>query len=194
MCVACSGLGVARGVPVLWLEAAGERRCQRCGSTTRKSRKSCSAEASGVCWYRHCSVTGMSRLVRPAPYRSHSKPPAEVHGEATIKPSAVRSVSTPGLQRGPTSTSVIDVLDHILDKGIVIDAWVRVSVIGIDLITMEARVVVASIETYLNRAEDVAQVVPACTTVSRQKALQRPPTRSPGWRGPMSTDPPTRKH
>jgi len=43
----------------------------------------------------------------------------------------------PELQRGATSTSVIDVLDHILDKGVVIDAWVRVSVAGIDLIRRE---------------------------------------------------------
>jgi hypothetical protein len=64
------------------------------------------------------------------------------------------------LQRGATSTSVIDVLDHVLDKGIVIDAWVRVSLIGIDLITVEARVVVASIATYLNCADLVAQCGP----------------------------------
>jgi gas vesicle structural protein len=42
------------------------------------------------------------------------------------------------------------VLDRVLDKGIVIDAWVRLSLVGIDLLTIEARVVVASIETYLN--------------------------------------------
>jgi hypothetical protein len=45
-----------------------------------------------------------------------------------------------------------------LDKGIVIDAWVRVSLVGIDLITVEARVVVASIDTYLKYAEAVGQV------------------------------------
>ena len=44
-----------------------------------------------------------------------------------------------------------------LDKGIVIDAWVRVSLVGIDLITVEARVVVASIDTYLKYAEAVGQ-------------------------------------
>ena len=49
--------------------------------------------------------------------------------------------------------SLIDVLDRVLDKGIVIDAWARVSVMGIDFITLEARVVVASIETYLLHAE-----------------------------------------
>ena len=43
-------------------------------------------------------------------------------------------------------------LDHVLDKGIVIDAWVRVSLVGIDLLTIEARVVVASFESYLNHA------------------------------------------
>ena len=49
-------------------------------------------------------------------------------------------------------------LDRVLDKGIVIDAWVRVSLVGIDLITIEARVVVASIETYLQYAEPLAEV------------------------------------
>jgi hypothetical protein len=53
-------------------------------------------------------------------------------------------------------TSLVDVLDRVLDKGIVVDAWVRVSVMGIDLITVEARVVVASIETYLRYADAVA--------------------------------------
>jgi gas vesicle structural protein len=61
------------------------------------------------------------------------------------------------VDRVSPGTSVIDVLDHVLDKGIVIDAWVRVSVVGIDLITVEARVVVASIDTYVARATAVAQ-------------------------------------
>jgi hypothetical protein len=52
------------------------------------------------------------------------------------------------------------VLDRVLDKGIVIDAWVRVSIVGIDLITVEARVVVASIDTYLKYSEAVGQVAP----------------------------------
>lgn len=58
--------------------------------------------------------------------------------------------TVPPVVRGTTSTSVIDVLDHVLDKGIVLDAWVRVSLVGIDLLTVEAHIVVASIETYLN--------------------------------------------
>jgi gas vesicle structural protein len=52
------------------------------------------------------------------------------------------------VERASPSTSVVDVLDHVLDKGIVIDAWVRVSLLGIELITVEAQIVVASIETY----------------------------------------------
>lgn len=57
-------------------------------------------------------------------------------------------------------TSLVDVLDRVLDKGIVIDAWVRISLVGIDLITIEARVVVASIETYLKYAEAVGITQP----------------------------------
>jgi hypothetical protein len=63
------------------------------------------------------------------------------------------------LERGPLATSVIDVLDHILDKGVVLDAWVFVSVAGVDLLTIEARVVVASIETYLTRAVAISECV-----------------------------------
>jgi hypothetical protein len=58
-------------------------------------------------------------------------------------------------------TSLIDILDRVLDKGIVIDAWVRVSLVGIDLLTVEARVVVASIDTCLRYSDAVDQVAPA---------------------------------
>jgi len=57
------------------------------------------------------------------------------------------------VERSPGGSSLIDVLDRVLDKGIVIDAWVRISLVGIDLITVEARVVVASIDTYLRYAD-----------------------------------------
>jgi hypothetical protein len=72
------------------------------------------------------------------------------------------------VERAPGGTSLIDVLDRVLDKGIVIDAWVRVSLVGIDLITVEARVVVASIDTYLKYSEAVGQVTP----VSRPQAAE----------------------
>src|SRR5438309_11898932 len=63
-------------------------------------------------------------------------------------------------QRGPVqkmggSASLAELLNVILDKGIVIDAWVRLSVIGIEILTLEARVVVASVETYLRYAEAI---------------------------------------
>ncbi len=62
------------------------------------------------------------------------------------------------VERASGGTSLIDVLDRVLDKGIVIDAWVRVSLVGIDLLTVEARVVVASIDTYIKYSEAVSQV------------------------------------
>ena len=64
------------------------------------------------------------------------------------------------VERAAGGTSLIDVLDRVLDKGIVIDAWVRVSLVGIDLITVEARIVVASIDSYLKYSEAVGQVAP----------------------------------
>ena len=65
------------------------------------------------------------------------------------------------VERTPSGSSLIDVLDRVLDKGIVIDAWVRVSLVGIDLVTVEARVVVASIDTYLKYSEAVGITSPA---------------------------------
>ena len=65
------------------------------------------------------------------------------------------------VERTTGGTSLIDVLDRVLDKGIVIDAWVRVSLVGIDLITVEARVVVASIDTYIKYSESIGSVAPA---------------------------------
>jgi len=53
------------------------------------------------------------------------------------------------------STSLAEVVDRILDKGIVIDAWVRISLVGIELLAIEARVVVASVDTFLKYAEAV---------------------------------------
>jgi gas vesicle structural protein len=59
------------------------------------------------------------------------------------------------VERAPAGASLIDVLDRVLDKGIVIDAYVRVSLVGIDLVSVEARIVVASVETYLRFAEAI---------------------------------------
>lgn len=59
-----------------------------------------------------------------------------------------------GLDR-PSSSSLADVIDTILDKGLVLDAYVRVSLVGIELLTIDARVVIASVDTYLKFAEAV---------------------------------------
>ena len=80
------------------------------------------------------------------------------------------------VERAAGGTSLIDVLDRILDKGIVIDAWIRVSLVGIDLITVEARVVVASIDTYLRYAEALG----ITSTVAR-------PAAGPGTPGAIGT-------
>ncbi|MDE5094037.1 MAG: gas vesicle structural protein GvpA [Trichodesmium sp. St11_bin5] len=54
-----------------------------------------------------------------------------------------------------SSSSLAEVIDRILDKGVVVDAWIRLSLVGIELLTIEARIVVASVETYLKYAEAV---------------------------------------
>jgi len=54
-----------------------------------------------------------------------------------------------------SSSSLAEVVDRILDKGVVVDAWVRVSLVGIELLAVEARVVVAGVDTYLKYAEAV---------------------------------------
>src|SRR3954451_19847363 len=59
------------------------------------------------------------------------------------------------LQRAPSASGLADVVELILDKGLVIDAYVRVSVIGIEVVTIDARIVIASVDTYLRFAEAV---------------------------------------
>ena len=62
------------------------------------------------------------------------------------------------IRRAPNSSGLYDVLDLILDKGIVIDAFVRVSLVGIELLTVDLRVVIASVDTYLRYAEGVERL------------------------------------
>jgi hypothetical protein len=59
------------------------------------------------------------------------------------------------VKKSTDSSGLAEVVDRILDKGIVIDAFVRVSLVGIELLSVEARVVVASVETYLKYAEGI---------------------------------------
>jgi hypothetical protein len=62
---------------------------------------------------------------------------------------------TGGYLDRPRPSGLADVIEIILDKGIVIDAYVRVSLVGIELITIDARIVIASVDTYLRFAEAV---------------------------------------
>lgn len=65
------------------------------------------------------------------------------------------------VQTSAASSGLAEVLDRILDKGLVVDAWVRVSLLGIEILSIEARVVIASVETYLKYAEAVGLTAPA---------------------------------
>ena len=67
------------------------------------------------------------------------------------------------VERTSGTSSLLDILDRVLDKGIVIDAWVRLSLVGIELVTLEARVVVASLATYLDYSEALAELKAAAS-------------------------------
>src|SRR3954467_1485126 len=68
---------------------------------------------------------------------------------------ATQGTASNYLQRAPSPSGLADVVDLILDKGLVIDAYVRVAGIGIELVTIDARIVIASVDTYLRFAEAV---------------------------------------
>ena len=76
------------------------------------------------------------------------------------------------LQRAPSPSGLADVIDVILDKGLVIDAYVRVSVIGIEVLTIDARIVIASVDTYLRFAEAVNRLDLTETELSGLPELQ----------------------
>ena len=69
------------------------------------------------------------------------------------------AATTSVVRRTPSSSSLYDVLDLILDKGLVIDAYVRVSLVGIEILTIDLRIVIASVDTYLRFAEAVDRLV-----------------------------------
>ena len=76
------------------------------------------------------------------------------------------------LQRAPSPSGLADVVDLILDKGLVIDAYVRIAVIGIELITIDARIVIASVDTYLRFAEAVNRLDLTQTEAAGLKELR----------------------
>ncbi|GAB6098317.1 gas vesicle structural protein GvpA [Halanaerocella petrolearia] len=68
------------------------------------------------------------------------------------------------LQKSTDASSLAEVVDRILDKGIVVDAYARVSLVGIELLSVEARVVIASVERWLSYAEAVGLVAEETAT------------------------------
>ncbi|KPV63528.1 MAG: Gas vesicle structural protein [Candidatus Bathyarchaeota archaeon BA2] len=67
--------------------------------------------------------------------------------------------------QSPDVSSLAEVLDRILDKGIVVDAWARASLVGIEILTIEARVVVASVDTFLHYTEEITKIEQAAVGV-----------------------------
>jgi len=74
---------------------------------------------------------------------------------ADSTPCCTQEASDMAVEKSMASTSLAEVVDRILDKGVVVDAWIRVSLVGIELLAIEARVVVAGVDTYLKYAEAV---------------------------------------
>jgi hypothetical protein len=97
------------------------------------------------------------------------------------------------VERAAGGTSLIDVLDRVLDKGIVIDAWVRVSLVGIDLITVEARIVVASIDTYLKYSEAVGQSGPVSRPALESKQYEEVVAENAALRAQLQAAAPVRR-
>jgi hypothetical protein len=85
---------------------------------------------------------------------------------------ATRGTASNYLQRAPSPSGLADVIDLILDKGLVIDAYVRIAVIGIELITIDARIVIASVDTYLRFAEAVNRLDLTQTEAAGLKELR----------------------
>lgn len=91
---------------------------------------------------------------------------------------ATQGTASNYLQRAPSPSGLADVVDLILDKGLVIDAYVRIAVVGIELITIDARIVIASVDTYLRFAEavnrlDLAQTGPVGLPDLQEKGAEK---------------------
>ena len=67
------------------------------------------------------------------------------------------------IEKSMASSSLAEVIDRILDKGVVVDAWVRVSLVGIEILAIEARAVVSGVDTFLKYAEAVGLTAAAAT-------------------------------
>ncbi|MFT4923027.1 MAG: hypothetical protein ACI8XM_002248 [Haloarculaceae archaeon] len=76
----------------------------------------------------------------------------------------------------PDSSSLAEVLDRVLDKGIVVDVFARLSLVGIEILTVEARVVASSVDTFLHYAEEIAKIEQAEMTATAAEAPADAPT------------------
>jgi hypothetical protein len=65
------------------------------------------------------------------------------------------------VEKSVPSATLVEIVDRILDKGLVVDAWAKVSLVGIEILTIELRAVVASVETWIKYAEAVGLTVAA---------------------------------
>ena len=79
-------------------------------------------------------------------------------------------------QRDDSGGSLADVVDRILDKGIVVDAWVSVSLVGIEVVSIRARVVIASVETYLKFADRIGQTTAVAAPAEAPREEAEAPT------------------
>ena len=70
----------------------------------------------------------------------------------------------------PDASSLAEVLDRVLDKGVVVDVFARLSLVGIEILTVEARVVAASVDTFLHYAEEIAKIEQAELTAGSEAA------------------------
>jgi gas vesicle structural protein len=80
--------------------------------------------------------------------------------------SSYEEMNKMAVEKSMASSSLVEVVDRILDKGVVVDAWVRISLVGIELLAIETRVVIASVETYLKYAEAIGLTATAAAATA----------------------------
>lgn len=80
------------------------------------------------------------------------------------------------IQKSTDSSSLAEVISIILDKGIVIDVWATVSLVGIQILSVEARVVIASVDTYLKYAAAIGLAADGTTQQPTRNAALPMPT------------------
>jgi len=98
------------------------------------------------------------------------------------------AASRGAVQKMGSASGLADVLTVILEKGIVVDAWVRLSIIGIEILTLEIRAVIASVDTYLRYAEAIGLTSLAAAPRPEQLGQGIPPVLPPGLTEPFEDE------